>query len=126
MRITSIRIRKPAANSINFLRFYKTCFILTGGEMSSSINPSSGIASMVPGMATSIPGTATNIGRYLNNYSVGNNILDHRLYAALVRCITFQFLCALDLLVMSRTVRCVPVMIGMFYAFTKQNLFSVF
>lgn len=33
-----------------------------GGDMSSSIDPSSGIASMMPGMATVIPGTATNIG----------------------------------------------------------------
>jgi len=33
-----------------------------GGEMSSSISPASGLASMIPGMATSIPGTATNLG----------------------------------------------------------------
>jgi len=33
-----------------------------GGEMSSSINPSSGLASVVPGLATHIPGTTTNIG----------------------------------------------------------------
>jgi hypothetical protein len=31
--------------------------------MTSSIDPSSGIASMMPGMATVIPGTATNIGQ---------------------------------------------------------------
>jgi len=33
-----------------------------GGEMSSSINPASGLASVVPGMSTSLPGTMTNIG----------------------------------------------------------------
>ena len=36
--------------------------IITGGEMSSSINPASGLASVVPGMSTSLPGTMTNIG----------------------------------------------------------------
>jgi len=33
-----------------------------GGEMSSSISPSSGLASMIPGMQTAIPGMQTNIG----------------------------------------------------------------
>jgi len=33
-----------------------------GGEMSSTINPSSGIASMIPGFQTALPGTQTNIG----------------------------------------------------------------
>jgi len=33
-----------------------------GGEMTSSISPVSGLASMIPGMASTIPGTATNLG----------------------------------------------------------------
>ena len=32
--------------------------------MSSTINPSSGLASVIPGMQSAIPGTMTNIGNY--------------------------------------------------------------
>ena len=40
--------------------------------MSSSISPSSGMASMIPGFQTALPGTQTNIGKSpLNNDHFG-------------------------------------------------------